>query len=165
MYLYRREDDGEVVEVDFETAMSQQAGYITLPDGVSARRIYESTGEKSATPRTPIAAVPLSDAMGCTAAQVGEMASDAKRHGFTGVEFVQDKTEPTFYQAKFSSWAEWDRYRKHRHLVDKNSRNGSGAALCPATFERAKARVLEQFNENNGSVMVDICDDLKEDDG
>ena len=39
MYKFRREDNGQVVEVPFEVMMQQDvAGYITLEDGVQARR-------------------------------------------------------------------------------------------------------------------------------
>jgi hypothetical protein len=146
-YIYRREDNGELIEVDWQTMMGQQGGYITLADGVQARRCVYL--ERSAAPlpkaeRTPDHPPILSDALGVTCHQVKAFQEDAIKNGYTGIEFVQDKQEPTFYQCRISSVHEWRRYLKHRGVRDRNSRNGGGQPLAPGQLARAAARLLEQ---------------------
>jgi len=45
-YPFRREDNGEIVEVPFETMIQHRYGWITLEDGVEARRVHRG-GEKA----------------------------------------------------------------------------------------------------------------------
>jgi hypothetical protein len=143
-YKFQREDNGAIVEVDFETAMSQQAGFITLPGGVLARRVQTPTAQKTSDAPKKLRAEIVSDTLGVTETAVREYQADAQRNGFSGVEFVRDKHEPTFYQCKVGSVAEWRKYIEHRGLSDKNSRNGGGATLSPQTFERVRQRLLAQ---------------------
>lgn len=127
MYRFIREDDGFVIEVDFETMMGQDvAGYITLDDGVQARRVMDvenkrPTIERGNANRTP----PSSDALGFTAHQLWEFEEDRRRNGFSGVEFKPDPSCPEFYQVHFSSHGERDRYMQHRNFVDKNYTKGN----------------------------------------
>ena len=146
-YIYRREDSGETIEVDFETAMSQRDGYIQLPDGVLAKRcVYLEEADAEIIrkapdgPTIPLKAEIVSDALGVTCNQVDEMRADAAKNGYS-VEFTQDPHEPTFYQLRAPSWAERDRYARHRGYNDKNGLLGSGAALSAAQLEQAAARV------------------------
>jgi len=149
-YIYRREDNGVLVEVDFETAMGQQGGYITLSDGVMARRcVYlEQDGKPVQNKPTTTGITPevVSDTLGVPQHQVHEFREDARRNGYS-VEFTQDPDVPQFYQARFPSENEKWRYAGHRGLNDRNSRNGGGAPLSPAQFERAKQRLLEASEE------------------
>lgn len=144
-YIYRREDNGETVEVGFAEMMEQKDGSITLPDGVLARRcIYLENHEQSASGKQlPLKAEIVSDALGVTGHQVAEFREDAAKGGFA-VEFTTDPHEPTFYQARFNSWEEKARYMKHRGQRDRNSRNGGGQPLSPDMLRRAAARVREQ---------------------
>lgn len=156
-YIYRREDTGDLIDVDFETAMNQLDGYIQLPDGVLARRCFHLEQSDAETIRkapdgqiVPIKAEIVSDALGVTCNQVAEMRADAAKNGFA-VEFTQDPHEPTFYQLRASSWAEHARYMRHRGYFDKNGLLGSGAALSAAQLEQAAARVKESTDFNGGS--------------
>ncbi len=144
MYEFKREDNADIVSVDFETMMEQDsAGMITLADGVRAKRVHSGPrrwggSEKVRADNKPI---PPSDALGFTAHQLQEFEFDRQRNGFTGVEFVKDPTYDKFYQVKCSSRGEWERYVRHRGMIDKNAT--SGTALSPkqleAAAERAKA--------------------------
>ena len=144
-YKFRREDNGDIIEVDFATAMSQSGGFITLPDGASARRcVYlENHDDYRSEKREKVQAEIVSDTLGVTANAVADYRANAAKHGYH-IEFTPDPTSPYFYQARFPSWQEKARYAKFRGLgADRNSKNGSGAALSPAQFERAKQRLLE----------------------
>jgi hypothetical protein len=162
-YIFRREDTGRIIEVDFSMMMDQDAaGYITLDDGVQARRCVHLEDPRAirignAPDRNPTPEI-VSDAMGVTCNQVEEMRQDAAKNGI-GVEFVRDPLEPTFYQAKFGSWKEWDRYRRHRGFTDNNGKNGGGATLTPAQFERAKQKILESHDAR----VVDISANAAQD--
>jgi hypothetical protein len=143
-YTFRREDTGEVIEVDFETMMQQDmAGFIHLElDGqqVTARRVrvIDDKGREVRTPPLAIACPVVSDALGCIDSQVDELREQAKLHGFTGVEWKSDPHEPGFYQAHFSSVAERDRYASKMLMRDQGKRNGSAAMLSRHDLERAK---------------------------
>lgn len=82
----------------------------------------------------------VSDALGVTCHQVEEFRQDAKLHGFTGIDFVQDKSEPGFYQAHCPNPREWASYIKHRGMRDQNSQNGSAAPFTPEQFARLQER-------------------------
>lgn len=142
-YFYSREDNGQIVEVDFETAMSQQAGFITLPDGVAARRVHFEEHQQPSGERKKLQSEIISDTLGVTDVKLDEYRQNAEQYGYR-VEWTQDPHEPTYYQARFPSWKERDRYMRFRGLCDKNSRNGGGAALSADCLERAKQRLLEQ---------------------
>ena len=146
-YIFRREDNGQTVDVDWETMMQQYAGFITLADGIQARRVYceeELTQIEIPIPQTNGREPPIvSDALGFSQHQLADFEADRRAHGFAGVEFTRDPHEPTFFQARFSSPQEWRAYMKHRGMTDNNSKNGGGAALSPSLLERAAQRLLE----------------------
>ena len=137
MYPFRREDNGEIVEVDFETHMSQdRAGFITLKDGVKARRVNQfmptiTTIEKGNANIKP----PPSDALGFTVHQIAEFEEDRVRNGFHGVEFKQDPLCPEFVQVHFASHKARDEYIQHRGMEDKT--RTKGASLTPGMLEEA----------------------------
>ena len=139
-YRFIREDNGEVVEVDWETMMSKNpAGYITLEDGITAkedrtgwkRRTVFSEAEVSSNERQCV-----SDALGFAAHQLEEFEADRKINGFSGIEFVRDEHTPEFIQVKGKAGPEWERYIRHRGLCDKN-RHDSGVVLAPGELEKA----------------------------
>ena len=143
-YRFIREDNGKPVDVDFEAMMGQDAaGFITLPDGVAAKRSYKSDMMSEKRQRESdgggCGPIPASDAMGFTVRQLAEFEADRTLHGFTGVEFTQDPHEPTFYQVRCSSRREWERYVKHRGMTDNN--HTCGVSISYADIERAKRRV------------------------
>lgn len=144
MYKFARMDTGLVVEVDFETMMQQDmAGFITLPDGVRARRINEFNvdhhkRDQGNANRTP----PPSDALGFTVNQLAEFEADRVKHGFNGIEFKPDPTCPEFMQVHFSSHKVRDDYIAHRGMVDKNKTKGAAlsADMLSRAMENAKTR-------------------------
>ncbi len=138
-YKFKRDDNGEVFEGTFEQAMSQDVlGRITLPDGVTARRVVESAGP-SAKRETRSGEVPIvSDSLGFCEGQLSEFESDRKRHGFTGIEFVRDPSVPQFLRVRCGSRSEWAKYVAHRGMHDMNSRNGSGASITEEELNAAK---------------------------
>ena len=142
-YTFIREDNGEPVEVDFVTMMGQDAaGFIHLPGGIAAKRKATPSWRRKSFDSVSKAGnkpIPPSDAMGFTVHQLAEFEADRVAHGFTGVEFVQDPMEPTFRQVKCSSRREWDKYREHRGLTDRN--RTSGVSISADDLERAKELV------------------------
>lgn len=146
MYVFRREDNGELVEVDFAAMMEMDAlGVITLPDGVQARRVRDGEPRKSSEPSLGIDKPIVSDTLGFAQHQLEHFEADRKAHGFTGVEFVRDPHVPEFFQVKFSSVREWRRYIHHRGMCDKNSRNGGGVVLTQGDLDRARELINRQF--------------------
>lgn len=138
MYRFRREDTNEIISVDFETMMTQDAaGFVTLDGGVRARRVNDfvrpdRTIEPNNAPMPP----PVSDAMGFPMSQLTEFEEDRTRNAFHGVEFRPDPTCPAeFVQVHFASHAERDRYMRHRGMVDRN--RTAGGALSKQDLEAA----------------------------
>jgi hypothetical protein len=145
MYQFRRTDNGEVVDVDFSTMMTMDAaGYITLTDGVLARRINRPTMSRSVSDGTSVKQMPIvSDSLGFPAHQLAEMEANRQQYGLKGVEFRPDPTMPHFMQAHFGSRKDYLAYMRHRGMFDKNSRNGSGAMLSSSLLERTQRRLAE----------------------
>jgi hypothetical protein len=141
-YAFRRCDNEEIVWLEFEEMMQSKDGFLSIHlDGkpVELRRCHSMEAAHSAPERAMGINRPIiSDSMGVTSNALAAMEEDRKKHGFKGVEFVQDKDSPYFYHAKFDSPAEWERYRKHLGLTDNNSKNGSSAALSEDLLEKAR---------------------------
>lgn len=146
MYKFRREDTGEVVEVDFATMMAQSAGWITLPDGVQARRVYD--GPHIERKYTPTEAGPekrtVSDALGFPDYQIADFEEHRKREGHA-VEFRRDPSFDGFMQVVGSA-RDMERYAESRKMENVGG-HGSGAALSPALMQRTADRFLEKFSE------------------
>ncbi len=160
-YIFRRADNEHLFEVDFATMIEQDAlGYITLTDGVQARRcrhleaeMDSKTGEKlraTADGGRPI----VSDALGFPQHQLAAFEQDRTANGFSGVEFVRDPLEPTFYQVKISSPTEWQRYIQHRGMSDRNSTNGGRAMLTADQLAAAEQRAKETSPEKFGEIFA-----------
>lgn len=140
-YRFYREDTGEPVEVDFATMMGQDvAGYITLPDGVQARRDRSGplTAKTSEPPPGGRGFLPPSDNLGFQQGEFAEKEADRVAHGFTGVEFVRDPHEPSFFQVRCADWRTFEKYAKHRKLVVRNRH--SGACIDGVQLKRVKQR-------------------------
>lgn len=142
LYQYRREDNGEIIEVDFITHMNSSGGYITAPDGVACRVV--PTGnlrQRASVPKDGrVIQYNDSDALGCIEASVGDMRDDVQRHGLTGVEFVPDPDVAGFYKARFSSAEAKARYAKHRNIPDRSG-SQMGFTLPPGHLEQMAKRV------------------------
>jgi hypothetical protein len=142
-YQFIREDNGEVVEVDFEAMMEKDAmGCITLPDGVMARERRPSSRRQAKGNTNGVEQEIISDGLGFSELQLAEFEADRKAHGFSGVEFKRDPLEPTYYRVHFSGRREWERYIKHRGAFNKNG-SRMGVTLAPGELERAAKRVRE----------------------
>jgi hypothetical protein len=146
-YLYRREDTGEVIEVPFAVMIDQKDGYITLEDGVLARRCLhlERDGQPEKTKVDATTDRPIvSDALGFTEHQFEEFEQDRVKNGFSGVEFIRDPRVPEFFQVKCASRAEHERYVKHRGYVNKTGIGG--VRLTQEDLDRAKTLVERVFD-------------------
>lgn len=127
-------DSGELVEVDFETMMGQQNGFITLPDGTKAKRVNTPIGKPKR--ELPQSVPVVSDNLGFCDYQLPQFEEHLKRTGIKGVEFKRDPGFPGFIQVHADSEARKMEYARSRGLDDMNSKNGSGAALSPELLER-----------------------------
>lgn len=167
-YLFRREDNGQIVEVDFTKMMEQDAaGYIEL-DGVTARRcVYlelERDGHKDIFPfehefdhdTRPI----VSDALGFPECQFDEMEKDRLMEGHVGVEFRRDPAVPQFFQVHCSSRKAWQEYLDHRGMVDQNKT--VGVLLSEEDLERAKRRMCAIYDDPEADDEYTFDDQLHE---
>jgi hypothetical protein len=141
MYQFRIEagqrGEGKIVKVGFEQMMEAEAGFLTLPDGRTAKRVYPPSEKKStkvdpgATPKI------VSDAMGFPISAIKEFEADRVANGHTGIEFRPDPDVPEFVQVHCSSQAAKDRYMKHRAMHDRNSQNGSSAIMSDYLLQKS----------------------------
>lgn len=139
-YPFRREDDGSMVLVDFETNMSQDAGgYITLPDGVRAKRCLLKSSTKGTPDKLAVEAPVYSDSLACSPEDVDMLRAHARMNGFTGIEFLPDPACPEdSYVCRASSRGEMLRYAKLFEMSDRGERLGSGATLSPDQLAAAE---------------------------
>lgn len=128
-------DDGTIHTVSFEQMMEAKDGFLTLPNGETARRVHDVYQK----PSKPVAQRPeiVSDALGFPQQQLGDMQKHLEESGCKGIEFTRDKSVPEFIQVKAGSHREFQRYMKSRGFNDMNSRNGSGG-LSKKDFEDAR---------------------------
>jgi len=88
-----------------------------------------------------------SDSLGVGAHQVDDLRTDARNHGFTGVEFKQDPVTPEFYQCNVdASTKEFQRYLKHRGMADYNH-SDCGYKLSSKELDDAR-RIAERVAKN-----------------
>lgn len=152
-YKFRREDNGRLIQVSFERMMqADAAGYITLEDGVVARRCrdLEPPLARKAEPRirTDTLEKPIvSDALGFPQQQFDDFEADRLANRFTGVEFRRDPQVPEFYQVHFSDRGTWKRYVKHRGYADRNGANTSKVLLSEREFEQARELVARNLEK------------------
>lgn len=150
-YKFRREDNGKVVLVDFETMMGAENGFLRLEDGVMARRVSEgscrissSASEKRKSANPPKV---ISDALGFTHHQLTEMREHLARAPVPGIEFHPDPHVPQFYQVHCSSEKAKREYMAKRGFNDRNSRNGGGAEISPELLAGAVDMVMREWGE------------------
>lgn len=139
-YAFRREDNGKIVWVDFQTMMAQRGGFITLPDGVEARRcLHLENRPKRITiqPENAIAPKAISDSLGFCEQALNKFETDRARHGFTDIEFREDPEAPGFFQVHAGSRAAMERYTKHRGLVNRTGSLGGGVMFSQEQLDRA----------------------------
>lgn len=153
-YRFRREGDGEIVEVSFEEAILQDAaGFIVLSDGVSAKRCpdqqpsdQQPLGGKVRPQPTDAGGRPIvSDRLGFGECQFADFEEHRIKGGHTGVRFKPDPEVPGYYLVECSSRGAWDAYVKSRGFYDKNKHSGS--ALSEGDFETA-SRVAKSSVES-----------------
>ena len=144
-YIYRREDNGELVTVPWEVMIGQVNGYITLEDGVEARRCAylepkedrQKPHDKDDTRNTPV----VSDALGFGQHQLADFERDRVANGFVGVEFRRDPSVPEFIQVHAQDRRQLDRYTKHRGMVNQSGRLGGKVMLSEEELEMARQLV------------------------
>jgi len=146
-YLFRREDTGEVVELEFCDVLRQDAaGYVDLPDGVTAKRCIhlelerDNEARRSVVKEARALSRPIvSDALGVSVCRIEEYEKDRADNGHTGIRFVPDPSEPTFYQVHADSRKSFNAYMKHRGMTNKGS--CGGMRLSQADLDGAKTMV------------------------
>lgn len=156
-YLFRRDDSGEIVEVDFRTMMEQdRAGYIVLPDGVHAKRCLhlelERDGRRVRPPvdRSPLERPMVSDVLGFPEEFLAEFEEDRQKNGFTDVEFVHDQDVPEFMNVKCQSRAAFNRYVKHRGMYNRTGIGG----LRLTEGDLARAAEMVSRNLQEGEIVI-----------
>jgi len=131
-----QKDNGEVVEVGFELMMTQLGGIIELPDGSTARRIYDQEEVERAEMRRNCQTRVESDALGFPVHQLKEMQAHREINGFSGIDFIRDDKSDTHYRVRATDHATLARYTAARGWVNKSSKNGSGALLAGVDMDR-----------------------------
>lgn len=163
MYLFRRTDNDAIVEVPWGVMIEQDAaGFITLSDGVQARRCVhlelDRDGRQGRTGESRCVASPSpSDTLGFPCQQLATFEEDRVRNGFTDVEFAPDPLAPEFYQVRFGSHDARDRYTRHRGYVNKTGLGG--VRLTQAELDRAAEFVGRRFagDEQEGAADAALC--------
>lgn len=150
-YFFEREDTGEIVEVSWEVMMDQDVtGRIEI-DGASARRRrdLEQTPkpERRVTEKAPLQRDLVSDTLGFGETAFNDFEADRVAHGFHGVEFTRDPDVPQFYQVRFRSTRDRDRYIKHRGFVNRTGLGG--VRFTEEELERAEELVSRRLEEGN----------------
>ncbi len=146
-YIFRRLDNDELIELPFEWVLKQEAGYITLKDGVQAKRcvwLENVPVPQSKAVHTGINKHDLTFSLGFSKTQLPEMRAAAERDGFTGVEFYEDPANKNMVGIKCSSDAERERYIKHRGAFNKTGSLGS--KLGKEDLEMAQKLVRERYS-------------------
>lgn len=149
-YDFRREDTGQIIKVAFEQMMEQDcAGYVVVetPEGqVRARRVNRSFPAVKGVILDRVGEKPIvSDALGFIEAQLPEFEADRRAHGFSDIEFIRDPDVPGFIQVAPATRGAWNRYMKHRGMMDISGKERSCGALSRESMEQAKVAVLKQY--------------------
>lgn len=145
-YPFRRVDNGEIVQVDWETMIAAVAQRIILPDGVEAIRVNPKP-QQYATRQMNCGAnfEVVSDGFGCIEDQKAELEFEAKRHGFTAIEWIRDPLVPGFFQYRATCPEQHRRYQEYREMQDGAEHVGGGQALYPAALAEAERRAKEKY--------------------
>jgi len=162
-YAFKRDDNSKVVWVDWSTMMTQSSGYITLPDGVFAKRCVHlekrEDFKKSAPVDGNVTRKPApSDSLGFPEQCLSKFETDRQKHGFSDIEFKRDPRVPEFYQVHCNSQAAKDRYTKHRQLVNRTSTLGSGVQVDPETMKKTEALVKRLYGSAESIVLKSQVD-------
>ena len=145
-YPFRRLDNGEIVQVDWETMMSAVAQRIRLPDGSEAVRVNPKPQQFAQRQRNCGANFEVvSDGFGCIEDQKAELEFEAKRHGFSAIEWIPDPSVPGFYQYRATCPDQHRRYKEYREAQDNADHVGGGQIMYPEALEEAKRRAIEKY--------------------
>lgn len=140
-----RDDDGNIVYVDFDTMMEMDAqGFLMIGKTLCrrARDLEPKTTRRQSLPNATVARV--SDSLGFIDEGLDDMRAHLKESGVHGVEFKPDPQCEGFQQVHFSSEKAHQDYVASRGCYDKNSKNGSGAILSSLDLENAKELVKRE---------------------
>lgn len=142
MYQFAFEDNGEVIDVDFETMMTMDAaGYVEICGRVARRINRPSVRREVEQVSDHVNAPMISDNAGFIEAALPQWEKWRQEHGFRSVEYRPDPQVPGFVQVHFHNRKERERYIKALHKHDRNSSNGSKAMLCPTLLSRTRKLV------------------------
>jgi hypothetical protein len=167
-YIYRRLDTNELVEMPFSAVLEQDAlGYITLPDGVQAKRcvwLENVPVPQAKAVHTGMDRHDLTFSLGFSKKQLPEMMEAAKRDGLRGVEFYPDPQNANMVGIRCGSEAEKNAYIKHRGknieggLINRTGR--LGGKLGKEDIEMAQKLVRERYGtEGAGAEALSARED------
>jgi hypothetical protein len=150
-YPFREEETGNLQWLTFEQMMEADCMGVVKVKGKTLRRARDiergSAGNcvNDPPPRAPERVQIVSDAMGFPAHQLSEFESDRQANKIRGIEFERDPDVPSFIRVRCDSREAFNRYAKHRGLIDKSHKNGSSASMTKYDFELARKRVMDQY--------------------
>lgn len=139
-YPFRSESSGDVIWVSFETMMTADCMGVVSLQGNRYRRARDLESAPKPKPKARGQNAPkgiVSDAAGFLESQLPEMEAARKSSGCRGIEFLPDPSVPGFMQVHATSRSAFHRYLKTRGMIDKTSRNGSGAMVCSHDLVKA----------------------------
>lgn len=154
-YIFRRLDNDELVKLPFSWVLEQDsAGYVTLKDGVLAKRclhLEQYDKQQAKAVHCGINKHDVTFSLGFSKKQLPEMQEAVRRDGLTGVEFYPDPQNPNMVGIRCSSDAEKERYIKHRGkwmeggLTNRTSSLGGG--MGKECLEMAEKLVRERYGK------------------
>jgi hypothetical protein len=149
VYKFKRLDTDEIVEVDFEKMIEQDAaGYIKMKiDGktVELRRVLDKASKSSIKEEKAGGPKIVSDSAGFHCAQLQTFEELRIKHGLTGIEHKPDPQVPGFIQVHASSEKEYNKYLKARGMYNASGNNGGRRAMSPKDLEYAKKLAIEKY--------------------
>ncbi len=148
-YIYRRVDNEELVEMPFSAVLEQdQLGYITLTDGVQAKRcvhLEDYQAQKAKAVHCGINTHDLTFSLGFSKKQLPEMRAALEAAKLKGVEFYPDPQNANMVGIRCSDERARNAYIKHRGLYN---RTGSlGGKLGKEDLAMAEKLVRERYGK------------------
>lgn len=149
-----RNEAGEYIELPFSAVIDKMdaGGFLKLEDGDWVRRCVQKELERDGKQKVvrceevkhSINLTMVSDALGFGDHQLADFERDRVANHFHGIEFVRDPTFDRFIQVKCNCPKTYERYMKHRRLIDNNPQTGQ--LISRAELERAGQIVKDRYD-------------------
>lgn len=149
-YPFRRVDNGEIVQVDWETMIGAKAQRITLPDGVEAIRVNPKPQQLTQRQLNCGANFEVvSDGFGCIEDAVAANKATAEMLGLRNIRWVQETgphAVPGFYTYHCTSPEEHRRWKEHVEGSDNAEHLfGGGVYMSAESLAEAQRRTIEKY--------------------